>query len=160
MREDILEILKKDARTSHKDIAVRLGVDEKTISEEIDAMEKEGIIRRYKTIIDREKMGKEDIFAFIDVRVAPSRGVGFDEVAKRIYLYPEVHSVYLLSGDYDLRVVVEGRSMREVAFFVADKLSTIEGVLSTQSNFLLKKYKEDGDIFEDLEENDHRLLVS
>ena len=155
-----MEILCKDARTSPEMIADLIGSDPRTVAEEIADMEKEGVIRRYKTIIDKEKVGDERVFAFIDVRVSPTRGVGFDEVAKRIYRYPEVHSVYLVSGDYDLRVVVEGHTMREVAFFVADKLATLEGVLSTQSNFLLKKYKEDGDIFDDEEEDTDRLLIS
>lgn len=160
MREQILEILRKDARTSSEMIADLIGSDAETVAREIAEMEEEGVIRRYKTIIDREKAGDERVFAFIDVRVSPSRGVGFDDVARRIYRYPEVHSVYLVSGDYDLRVVVEGETMKEVAFFVADKLSTLDGVLSTQSNFLLKKYKEDGDIFDDIEEDTGRLLIS
>jgi DNA-binding Lrp family transcriptional regulator len=160
MREQILEILRKDARTSSEMIADLIGSDADTVAREIAEMEEEGVIRRYKTIIDREKAGDERVFAFIDVRVSPSRGVGFDDVARRIYRYPEVHSVYLVSGDYDLRVVVEGETMKEVAFFVADKLSTLDGVLSTQSNFLLKKYKEDGDIFDDIEEDTGRLLIS
>ncbi len=160
MREQILEILRKDARTSSEMIADLIGSDADTVAREIAEMEEEGVIRRYKTIIDREKAGDERVFAFIDVRVSPSRGVGFDDVARRIYRYPEVHSVYLVSGDYALRVVVEGETMKEVAFFVADKLSTLDGVLSTQSNFLLKKYKEDGDIFDDIEEDTGRLLIS
>ncbi|MBO7393059.1 MAG: Lrp/AsnC family transcriptional regulator [Abditibacteriota bacterium] len=160
MREQILEILRKDARTSSEMIADLIGSDAETVAKEIAEMEEEGVIRRYKTIIDREKAGDERVFAFIDVRVSPTRGVGFDDVARRIYRYPEVHSVYLVSGDYDLRVVVEGETMKEVAFFVADKLSTLDGVLSTQSNFLLKKYKEDGDIFDDIEEDTGRLLIS
>ena len=160
IREDILDVLCKDARTAPEMIADLIGSDPKTVAEEIADMEKEGVIRRYKTIIDKEKVGDERVFAFIDVRVSPTRGVGFDDVAKRIYRYPEVHSVYLVSGDYDLRVVVEGQIMREVAFFVADKLATLEGVLSTQSNFLLKKYKEDGDIFDDEKEDTGRLLIS
>ena len=108
-------------------------------------LEATGVIRHYKAIIDWEKAGRELVFAFIDVRVSPSRGVGYDDVARRIYRYPEVHSVYLVSGDYDLRVVVEGNTMRDVAFFVAEKLAPLEGVLSTRTNFLLKKYKSDGD---------------
>jgi DNA-binding Lrp family transcriptional regulator len=147
MNKQILKILERDARTSPKQIAVMLGEAEEKIAAAIKEMEDSGVIRHYKTIVDWEKAGADRVFAFIDVRVSPSRGVGFDDVAERIYRYPEVHSVYLVSGDYDLRVVVEGKTMRDVAFFVAEKLSTLEGVLSTRSSFLLKKYKSDGDMF-------------
>jgi len=159
MDKQILKILSRDARTSAAEIAVMLGKTEAEVSESIKKMESAGIIRRYKTVIDWEKAGSENVFAFIGVKVSPSRGVGFDDVAKRIYNYPEVHSVYLVSGDYDLRVVVMGKTMREVAFFVAEKLATLEGVLSTSTSFLLKKYKDDGDLFEE-PEVDERLAVT
>lgn len=159
MQKQILNILERDARTPAAKIAVMLGKTEEEVLREIEAMEKAGIIRHYKTVVDWEKAGKERVFAFIDVRVTPSRGVGFDDVARRIYNHPEVHSVYLVSGDYDLRVVVEGKTMRDVAFFVAEKLATLEGVLSTRSNFLLKKYKDDGDVFEEPGEDD-RLAIT
>ncbi len=159
MDTDILKILEQDARTPPSKIAVMLGKTEQQVAEAISAMERSGIIRRYKTVIDWEKAGRENVFAFIDVRVSPSRGVGFDDVAKRVFNYPEVHSVYLVSGDYDLRVVVEGPTMREVAFFVAERLATIEGVLSTRTSFLLKRYKDDGDIFEEPHE-DERLAIT
>ena len=159
MEKQILKILVKDARTTPDKIAVMLGVTEAEVTNAIKKMETEGVIRHYKTIVNWEKVSQERVFAFIDVRVTPSRGVGFDEVARRIYKYPEVHSVYLVSGDYDLRVVVEGKNMKDVAFFVAEKLSTLEGVLSTRSNFLLKKYKEDGDTFDE-EAADERLAVT
>jgi len=159
MDNAILKILARDARTSPDQIAVMTGRTADQVREAIAKMEQAGIIRRYKTVIDWEKAGLESVFAFIDVRVSPSRGVGFDDVARRIYKYPEVHSVYLVSGDYDLRVVVEGQTMREVAFFVAEKLATLEGVLSTRSSFLLRKYKDDGDIYEEPEADD-RLAVT
>lgn len=159
MQKQILSILESDARTSPAKIAVMLGKSEDEIVKAIQEMHDKGIIRRYKTVIDWEKAGKERVFAFIDVRVTPSRGVGYDDIAKRVYKYPEVHSVYLVSGDYDLRVVAEGKTMQDVAFFVADRLAPLEGVLSTRTNFLLKKYKDDGDIFEDQSE-DYRLAVS
>ncbi len=159
MNKRILSILARDARTTPDKIATMIGEPEDAVVKAIQDMEKSGIIRRYKTIIDWAKAGKERVFAFIDVRVTPSRGVGYDEIAKRIYGYPEVHSVYLVSGDYDLRVVVEGKTMQEVAFFVAERLAPLDGVLSTRTNFLLKKYKDDGDLFEDQGE-DFRLPVS
>ncbi len=159
MEKEILKIMERDSRISPAKIATMLGISEDDVKNIIVKLEKTNAIRRYKTVIDWEKVGDERVFAFIDVRVSPSRGVGFDDVAKRVYNYPEVHSVYLVSGDYDLRVVVEGDNMREVAFFVAERLATIDGVLSTKTNFLLKKYKEDGDIFEE-PEADSRLAIS
>lgn len=159
MINQILKILEKDARTAPGRIAEMLGKSEEEVSQAIKQMEDSGVIRHYKAIIDWEKAGREQVFAFIDVRVSPSRGVGFDDVARRIYQYPEVHSVYLVSGDYDLRVVVAGKTMRDVAFFVAEKLATLEGVLSTKSSFLLKKYKTDGDIFEESAEEE-RLAIT
>ncbi len=159
MERQILKILERDARTSPADMAVMLGKTEDEVRECVKKMEENGVIRRYKTVIDWDKAGREQVFAFIDVRVTPSRGVGFDDVAKRIYNYPEVHSVYLVSGDYDLRVVVGGKTMHQVAFFVAEKLATLESVLSTRTSFLLKRYKDDGDIFAEAETDD-RLAVT
>src|SRR5260370_10067784 len=103
------------------------------------------IIRRYKTVVDWEKAGDERVSAFIDVKVSPAREVGFDDVAARIYRYPEVLSVYLVSGEYDLRVIVEGKTSQQVASFVAGSLATIDRVQATATHFLLKKYKEDGE---------------
>lgn len=159
MDKKILSILERDARTSPEKIAVMLGESEDAVVKAIAEMEEKGIIRRYKTVVDWAKAGRERVFAFIDVRVTPSRGVGYDDIARRIYKFNEVHSIYLVSGDYDLRVVVEGKTMQEVAFFVAERLAPLDGVLSTRTNFLLKKYKDDGDLFEDQGE-DFRLPVS
>ena len=158
MRE-ILKVLEKDARATPRQIAAQTGMTEETVAAQMAEWEASGVIRRYKTVIDWERFGDERVFAFIDVTVTPARGVGFDDVAERIYRYPEVHSVYLVSGSQDLRCVVEGRTMREIADFVAQKLSTIDRVTSTSTHFLLKKYKDDGDIFAD-GESDHRLMVA
>jgi DNA-binding Lrp family transcriptional regulator len=158
MRE-ILKVLEQDARATPRQIAAQTGIAEETVAARIAEWEADGIIRRYKTVVDWERFGDERVFAFIDVKVTPARGVGFDDVAERIYRYPEVHSVYLVSGTQDLRCVLEGRTMREVADFVAQKLSTIDRVTSTSTHFLLKKYKDDGDIFAD-SEIDHRLMVA
>jgi len=159
MEKQILAILSKDARTSPEKIAVMLDKTEQEVIEAIDKLEQRGVIRGYRTIIDWEKAGREQVNALIDVRVSPSRGVGFDDVARRIYKFGEVKSVYLVSGEYDLRVVVEGKTMHEVAFFVAEKLATLEGVLSTRTSFLLKTYKEDGVVYGEKEVDD-RLPVS
>ena len=155
----ILKILERDARTPTAQIAAMVGQPEEEVRRIIEECEKKKIIRRYKTIIDWERAGVERVFAFIDVKVSPAREVGFDDVAARIYGFPEVHSVYLVSGHNDLRVVVEGKSMHEVAFFVAEKLATIDRVQSTATYFLLKKYKEDQEILTEPEE-DRRLAVA
>ena len=157
--DDILTILARDARTSPDKIAVLTGRTPDDVRAAIAEYERRGVIKHYKTIIDWEKAGVERVFAFIDVKVMPQRDVGFDAVAERIYRFTEVHSVWLVSGGSDLRVVVEGRDMRELGRFVAEKLSTIDGVTGTDTHFLLRRYKEDQDLFVDLEE-DPRLVVS
>jgi DNA-binding Lrp family transcriptional regulator len=155
----ILKILENDARTPIAKIAAMVGQTEEEVRRIVEECERKRIIRRYKTVIDWERAGVERVFAFIDVKVSPAREVGFDDVAARIYGFPEVHSVYLVSGDNDLRVVVEGKTMKEVAFFVAEKLATIDRVQSTATYFLLKKYKEDEEILAEPEE-DRRLAVT
>ena len=159
MDEQILTLLEKDARIPDEKIAVMLGTTAEEVRKAITRLEAAGAIRAYRAVIDWEKAGAEKVFAFIDVKVSPSKGVGYDEVASRIYRYREVHSVYLVSGDYDLRVVVEGSTMREVAFFVAESLAPIDGVLSTRTNFMMRKYKEHGVVFE-LPDQDDRLAVA
>ncbi len=158
MRE-ILKVLERDGRATPRQIAAQTGIPEEKVTQLLAEGEASGVIRRYKAVIDWERFGDERVFAFIDVKVTPARGVGFDDVAERIYRYPEVHSVYLVSGTQDLRCVVEGRTIREIADFVAQKLSTIDRVNSTSTHFLLKKYKDDGDIFAE-SETDHRLMVT
>ena len=157
--DEILTILARDARTSADTIATLTGRSVAEVRAAIADYERRGIIKHYKTIIDWEKAGVEKVFAFIDVKVLPAREVGFDAVAERIYRYPEVHSVWLVSGGSDLRVVVEGEHMREVGRFIAEKLSTLEGVTATDTHFLLRRYKEDQDLFVD-EEEDQRLVVT
>jgi DNA-binding Lrp family transcriptional regulator len=156
---EILKVLERNAHATPRQIAALTGLQEDDIARQIAEWEHQGIIRRYKTVIDWTKYGIEKVFAFIDVRVSPARGVGFDDVAERIYRYPEVHSVYLVSGAQDLRCVVEGRNIKEIADFVAQKLSTIDRVNACSTHFLLKKYKDDGDVFAETEA-DHRLMVA
>jgi DNA-binding Lrp family transcriptional regulator len=158
MRE-ILEILESDARADAQRIAEMTGRDVETVQRQIEEWERTGVIRRYKTVVDWERFGDEKVQAFIDVSVTPERGAGFDEIARRIYRYPEVRSVILVSGGHDLRVIVEGSTIREVADFVADKLATLDRVTATNTHFLLKKYKDDGDVFAEAEP-DHRLMVA
>ena len=146
MREQILAIIEKNSRINIKELAVILGADELTIANELKAMEEEGVICGYHTMIDWEKTSIEKVTALIEVRITPQRGQVYDNIAERIYKYPEVNSVYLISGGYDLLVTLEGKSLKAVSGFVSDKLSTLEGVLSTATHFILKKYKDHGTI--------------
>ncbi len=155
----ILEILEQDARTTPEQVAAMLGMEVQRVQEAILQMEKEGIIRRYKTVIDWDRFGEERVFAFIDVKVSPAREVGFDDVAERIYRFPQVHAVYLVSGDHDLRVIVSGNSMKEIASFVAERLAPLERIQATYTQFVLKRYKEDGEVYAETEP-DRRLVVA
>lgn len=146
MREKLLAIIEKNSRIDMKELAVLMGVEEIDIVNELAAMENEGIICGYHTLIDWEKTSIEKVTALIEVRVTPQRGQGFDNIAERIYKYPEVNSVYLISGGYDLLVTLEGKSLKEISGFVSDKLSTLDTVLSTATHFILKKYKDHGTI--------------
>ncbi len=159
MREKILTFIEKNSRVDLKELAIILGVDEATVANEMAAMEEEHIICGYHTLIDWEKTSIEKVNALIEVRVTPQRGRGFDTVAERIYNYPEVNAVYLISGGYDLLVTIEGKTLREVAQFVSDKLSTLDYVLSTKTNFILKKYKDHGTVIAE-HKKDERMLVT
>ena len=146
MRERILAIIEKNSRIDISELAVIMGEPEIEVANELKRLEEEGIICGYHTMIDWEKTNLEKVTALIEVRVTPQRGQGFDNIAERIYKYPEVNSVYLISGGYDLLITLEGRSLKEVSQFVSDKLSTLESVLSTATHFILKKYKDHGTI--------------
>lgn len=146
MREKILTFIEKNSKIDLKELAVILGVDEIAVVNELQAMEEERIICGYPTLIDWDKAGIETVTALIEVRVTPQREMGFDKVAQHIYRYPEVSSVYLISGGFDFMVTVEGRTLREVSQFVSDKLSILDTVLSTKTNFILKKYKDHGTV--------------
>ena len=149
MREEILSLLEKNSRINTKELAVMTGLSEVEVINEISKMEQEGIICAYHTLINWEKTTKEKVNALIEVRVTPQRGQGFDSIAQRIYNYPEVTAVYLISGGYDLLVSIDGKSLKEVSSFVSEKLSTLEYVLSTATHFVLKKYKDHGTIFDE-----------
>ena len=135
-----------DSRVDVHELAVRLGAADEEVLSSMKEMEEEGIICGYHTMIDWEKTSMESVTALIEVRCTLQRGQGFDRIAERIYMYPEVKSVYLISGGYDLLVTLEGKSIKEVSSFVSDKLSTLENVLSTATHFILKKYKDHGTI--------------
>lgn len=157
--QEVLELLEKDHTLTVEQLAVMLGRPQAEIAQAIKRLEEEKIIVKYQTIINWEKAGVDRVTAIIDVKITPQREVGFDAIAERIYRFPEVRSLYLMSGAYDLLVMVEGKNLKEVSQFVSTKLSTIEGVLSTTTHFMLKMYKESGVILEDKEE-DRRLVVS
>ena len=146
MREKILTFIEKNSRIDLKELAIILGVDETVVMNELEAMEEEHVICGYHTLIDWDKVGVDKVMAMIEVRVTPQRGLGFDKVAERIYNYPEVDSVYLISGGFDFMVTIEGKTLKEVAQFVSEKLSALDAVLSTKTNFILKKYKDHGTI--------------
>lgn len=159
MKTKILKLLENNAKLSTKDIAMMLDLDEALVINTIDGMEKEQIICGYNTIINWDKTDDERVTALIEVKVAPQRGDGFDRVAERIYNYEEVASLYLMSGGFDMSVFIEGKTMKEVAQFVARKLAPMEGVLSTSTHFVLKKYKEAGTKIEQ-RKKDERLVVT
>ncbi|MBC5754796.1 MAG: Lrp/AsnC family transcriptional regulator [Lachnospiraceae bacterium] len=159
MREKILTFIEKNSRIDLKELAIVLGVDEVTVANELEAMEAENIICGYHTLIDWDKTGIEKVTALIEVRVTPQRGMGFDKVAERIYNYPEVNSVYLISGSFDFMVTIEGRTLREVSQFVSDKLSPLESVLSTKTNFILKKYKDHGTVMAEQKKDERELMT-
>ena len=146
MREELLKTIEKNSRIELKELAVRLGVNEVDVANELAAMEAEGIICGYHTLINWENTSVEKVSALIEVRVTPQRGQGFDHVAQRIYNYPEVEALYLISGGYDLLISLEGKSLKEIAMFVSDKLAPLDSVLSTATHFILKKYKDHGTI--------------
>jgi len=159
LKQKLLNLLKEDARYSAQLLATMLGVTEAEVKQAITEMENDHIILKYATIVNGSKLDEDKVTALIEVQITPERGRGFDAIAERVYLFPEVKSVYLMSGGYDLLVEIEGHSLREVASFVSSKLSTLESVLNTKTHFILKKYKQDGVIFED-HEGDHRMLIT
>ncbi|MEB1807154.1 MAG: Lrp/AsnC family transcriptional regulator [Bacillaceae bacterium] len=157
---EILQIIEENGRISINTLSKMLDLSEEEVENILKKLQKEKVILSYSAVIDWSKVhDHENVTAVIDVKVTPQRGVGFDDVAERIYRFPEVKALYLMSGAYDLSVVIEGKSMSQVARFVSEKLSTLESVISTTTHFQLKKYKHDGVVFEDGEE-DRRIVVT
>jgi len=159
MREKILAVIEKNSRIDIKDLAILLGESEAAVANEIAEMEKEHIICGYHTLINWDNTSDEKVVALIEVKVTPQRGMGFDKIAERIYQYSEVNAVYLMSGAYDFTVFIEGKTMRQVAQFVSEKLSPMESVLSTATHFVLKKYKDHGTIISEPVQ-DERMLIT
>jgi DNA-binding Lrp family transcriptional regulator len=156
--EEILEILEGNARATAEEIALMLDKSVEEVKGTIKQLEEDNVIVGYNTLINWDNSSKETVTALIEVRVTPQRGQGFDKVAERIYRYPQVKSCYLMSGGFDLTVIIEGKSMKEVALFVAEKLAPLESVLSTATHFVLKKYMDDGVIFEENNKDDREAL--
>ncbi len=148
MKNEILKLLENDAKLTEKQISTMLDIDENDVKKEIESLEKSGTILGYKTIIDWEKTDRESVSAMIEVKLIPQKDRGFDRVAEKIYNYPEVQAVYLMSGAYDLSVLIEGKTMKEVAYFVSQKLATIDSVMSTATHFVLHKYKDKGILYD------------
>ena len=152
MLKDILKVLENDSRTTPDKLATMTGESIDEVKKQIEQAENDRVILKYKTIINWDKIEDEQVAALIDVKVAPQRDVGFDSIAERISRFPQTSSVFLISGSYDLFVLVTGKTNREIADFVSQKLSRIEGVQETVTQFVLKRYKEDGEIIEEKEE--------
>ncbi len=159
MREKILKVLEKNARVDIDELAVLIGEDPEAVAAEVTAMEKENIISGYNTMINWDKIGVERVTAMIEVSVTPQRNMGFDAIARKIYQYPEVDSVSLISGGFDLMVTVEGRTLKEVSSFVSEKLSPLDSVIQTKTNFILKRYKDHGIVMTETKK-DERIPMS
>jgi len=160
MRERILKLLEQDARIDFNELAVKIGTDAAAIAAEVAAMIDECVICGYTTLVNWDKTDRECVTAIIEVRVTPQRGQGFDRIAERIYKFDEVTAVYLMSGGYDLSVIIEGKTIKDIAYFVSDKLSLLDSVLSTATHFVLKKYKDHGVVMEKKDGQDERMIVS
>jgi len=159
MRENILNYIEKNSRVDLKELAVLIGTDEETLINEMAAMERENIICGYHTLIDWDKVDTEKVTALIEVCVTPQRNRGFERIAERIYNYPEVKSVYLISGAYDFLVTLEGKTIKDVSLFVSEKLSPLEAIRSTATHFILKKYKDHGTILAK-ESREERMMIT
>ena len=159
MKEKILRIIEKNSKLTSEELAIMLDCSREDVEAAIAEMEIDKIICGYPTLIDWDKLSGEKLTALIEVKVTPQRGQGFDRIAERIFKFDEVETVYLMSGGFDLTVIIRGKSMREVAGFVSEKLAPMEAILSTATHFVLKKYKENGIVMQN-DEQDERMIVS
>ena len=158
--KEIFEILEQDARATPERISTMVGIPVSEVEKLIKKAEKDGTILKYKTVINWPKLGEGVVWALIEVRITPQRDVGFDAIAERIYQFPQVYSAYLVSGTYDLAILVQGKNMQEISSFVTEKLAPLERVQSTVTHFLLKRYKENGETFQLAKETDKRLPIT
>ena len=159
MKDELLSILEKNSRIDFNELAIMLGETEEKVLEEISKLENEGIICGYHTLINWDKTSIEKVTGLIEVKVTPMRGKGFDNMAERIYKYPEVKAVYLISGGYDLMVILEEKSLKEIARFVSEKLSTLDSIISTSTHFILKKYKDHGTIINKEKKDEREAII-
>lgn len=159
MREELLSIIEKNSRIDLKELAIRLGKEEIDIVNELQELEDKRIICGYHTLINWEKTSIEKVTALIEVKVTPQRGKGFDRIASRIYNYPEVRDVYLISGGFDLLVTLEEKSLKDIAMFVSEKLSTLESIISTSTHFILKKYKDHGTVIDEHVRDEREVIT-
>jgi DNA-binding Lrp family transcriptional regulator len=159
MREELLSIIEKNSRIDIKELAVRLGKEEIDIVNELQKLEDEKVICGYHTLVNWEKTSIEKVTALIEVKVTPQRGQGFDRIASRIYNYPEVRDVYLISGGFDLLVTLEEKSLKDIAMFVSEKLSTLDSIISTGTHFILKKYKDHGTIIDEHVKDEREVIT-
>ena len=159
MKEKILSVIEKNSRISIEDLATILGEDLESVTAAVMELEHDKIICGYHTIINWDKVETQKVNALIEVRVTPQRNFGFDRIAQNIYNYPEVNSIYLMSGDFDFAIFIEGKTLQEVAEFVSSKLSTLDSVLNTATHFILKKYKDHGTIIQ-VETKEERQLIT
>jgi len=160
MKETILQLLEKNSKLTVAEIAAATGFPEDAVASEISSLEKDMVICGYNTLVNWDLTDRDFVTALIEVRVTPQRGDGFDKIAERIYRFDEVKAVYLMSGGFDLTIIIEGKSIKEVAFFVSDKLSPINDVISTATHFVLKKYKDHGVIINKSKKENGRMIVS
>lgn len=159
MNQKLLKLIAKNARMSLEDLASATDLTVSAVAAELEEMEKSGVIRAYQAVVDWEKVDNTAVSALIELRVSPKAGLGFDEIAKKVMLYPEVESVYLMSGGYDLCVIVKGKTFQEVAMFVSKRLATIDSVLSTATHFVLRRYKELDVVLNDDSRDERENLV-
>ena len=159
MRDELLSIIEKNSKIGLNELSVLLGTDEATVLSEIEQLERDGVICGYHTLIDWDKTSIEKVTALIEVRVTPQRGQGFDSIAERIYNYPEVKATYLISGGFDLLVILEEKSLREISNFVSYKLSTLDSILSTATHFILKRYKDYGTVLTKKHEDEREIII-
>lgn len=157
-KNDLISLLKENARYSYKEMALMLSSDEKTVKDTVTELENQGVIVKYSAILNTEVMAKNNVQALIEVKVAPQKLKGFDAYAEEIYSFPEVTSLYLMSGGFDLAVFVEGERLTDIARFVAEKLSVIDGIIGVATHFILKKYKIEGVIAKQNEESKRQLV--
>lgn len=159
MKDKLLKVLQEKGQLSDRELALRLETSEEEVHKLLEELRRDGILLGYQAVINWEATEKESTTALIEVRVTPQRGLGFDRIARRLYQYPEVDSCYLMSGGFDLMIIIEGKTLRDVARFVSDKIAPMESVLSTSTHFILKKYKSNGTIFAAAPKDEREAVV-